>query len=59
LAKGKLGEVMDRMDHERPELSQQDREAVMVRLGGQGVAQTLASRPDLAERFAEMAAEHF
>jgi hypothetical protein len=59
LVKGKIGEVMARMDRERPELSQQDREVVAVRLGRQEVAQALASRPDLAERFGEMAAEHF
>ena len=59
LVKGKIGEVMDRMDRERPQLSRQEREAVTVRLGRQEVAQALASRPDLAERFAEMAAEHF
>jgi hypothetical protein len=58
LVKGKIGEVMDRMDRERPELSQRDREAVTVRLGRQEVAQALASRPDLAERFGEIAAEH-
>jgi hypothetical protein len=50
---------MDRMDRERPELSRQDREAITVRLSRQEVAQALASRPDLAERFGEMAAEHF
>ena len=32
LVKGKIGEVMDRMDRERPELSHQDRETVTVRL---------------------------
>lgn len=42
LAKGKIGEVMDRMDRERPELSQQDRDTAPVRLGRQEVAQALA-----------------
>ena len=59
LVKDKIGEVMDRMDRERPELSQQDRVVVAVRLGRQEVAQALASRPDLAKRFSEIAAEHF
>ena len=59
LVKGKIGEVMDRIDRERPELSHQDRETVTVRLSRHEVAQALASRPDLAERFGEMAAEHF
>jgi hypothetical protein len=59
LAKGKIGEVMDRMDRERPELSQQDRDVITARLGQQEVAEALASRPDLAERFRDMAAEHF
>jgi hypothetical protein len=58
LVKNKIGEVMDRMDRERPELSLHDREAVTVRLGRQEVAEALASRPDLVERFREMAAEH-
>jgi hypothetical protein len=59
LVKGKIGEVLDRMDRERPELSQQDRDTAAIRLGRQEIAQALASRPDLAERFGEMAAEHF
>jgi len=59
LVKGKIGEVMDRIDRERPELSQQDRDAITVRLSRQAVTQALASRPDLAERFGDMAAEHF
>jgi hypothetical protein len=59
LAKGKLGEVMDRLDRERPDLSPEDREAITVRLGRQEVAQALASRPDLMERFGDMAIEHF
>ena len=59
LVKNKIGEVMDRMERERPESSQQDREAVTVRLSRQEVTQALASRPDLLERFREIAAEHF
>ncbi|MDR3531595.1 MAG: hypothetical protein P4L90_13710 [Rhodopila sp.] len=59
LAKGKIGEVMDRMDRERPEMPSQDREAVTVRLGQQAIAEALAARPDLAERFGDMAAEYF
>ena len=59
LVKDKIGEVMDRMDRERPKSSPQDREAATVRLGGEEVAQALASRPDLAKRFSEIAAEHF
>ena len=50
---------MDRMDRERPELSREDREAVVVRIGHQEVTAALASRSDLAERFSIMAAEHF
>jgi len=59
LVKGKIGEVMDRMDHERPELSQQDREKATVRLSHHAVTLALASRPDLAKRFGDIAAEHF
>ena len=59
LVKGKLGEVMDRMDRERPEVAQEDRAAATVRLAGREVAEALAKRPDLAERFGDLAAEHF
>jgi hypothetical protein len=59
LVKGRIGELMDRMDRERPELSQEDREAATVRLGQQEIALELASRPDLAKRFGDMAAECF
>jgi hypothetical protein len=59
LVKGKIGEVMDRMNREQPELSQQARDEVVVRIGQQEVAIALASRLDLAERFRAMAAEHF
>jgi hypothetical protein len=59
VVKGKVGELMDRMDHERPELSQEAREAVVVRMGRQEVAAALASRPDLVQRFGEIAADHF
>jgi hypothetical protein len=59
LVKGKIGEVMDRMDRERPELSPEAREAVVVRIGQQEVAIALASRPDLTARFGAIAAEHF
>lgn len=59
VVRGKLGELIDRLDRERPESSQQEREAVTVRIGRQEIAQALASRPDLAERFGEMAVEHF
>lgn len=55
----KVGEVMDRIDRERPELSQEDREAVTVRLGQQELALALASRSDLATRFDNIAKEHF
>lgn len=58
LAKDKIGQVMDRMDRERPELPDQDRDAVTVRLGQQEIAEVLASRPDLAKRFSDMATEH-
>ncbi|MGD0103925.1 MAG: hypothetical protein ABSC06_07785 [Rhodopila sp.] len=59
LAKGKIGQVMDRLDRERSELSDQDHEAVTMRLGRQAIAEILVSRPDLAQRFNEIAAEHF
>ncbi|MGA3000917.1 MAG: hypothetical protein ABSE20_04240 [Acetobacteraceae bacterium] len=59
LVKGRIGELMERMDRERPELSQEARDADVVRIGRQEVAIALASRPDLVERFGVMAAEHF
>lgn len=59
LVKGRIGEVMERMDRERPELSQEARDADVVRIGQQEVAIALASRPDLVERFGVMAVEHF
>jgi len=59
LVKGKIGEVMDRIDRERPELSQSDRDAVMVRIGQQEVALALVSRPDLAKRLGDMSTGHF
>src|ERR1019366_20985 len=59
LVKGKVGEVMDRMDRERPELSPEEREEVVVRVGQQEVAIALATRPDLTEHFGANAAEHF
>jgi hypothetical protein len=59
LVKGKLGEVMDRMDRERPEVAQEDRDAATVRLARREVAEGLSKRPDLAERFGDIAAEHF
>jgi hypothetical protein len=59
LVKGKIGEAIDRIDRERPELSPEDRETVAVRIGRQEVALALASRADLAERFDDLAAECF
>jgi hypothetical protein len=59
LVKGKIGEVMHRIDRERPELSKKDREAIMVRIGQQEVALALVSRPDLAKRLGDIATEHF
>ena len=59
LVKGKISEMMDRIERERPELSQEDREAATVRLGQQEIALTLASRPDLAKGFSDMAAGCF
>jgi hypothetical protein len=59
LVKGKIGEVMDRIDRERPKLSRKDREAVTIRIGQQEVALALVSRPDLAKRLGDIATEHF
>jgi hypothetical protein len=50
---------MDRLQRERPELPQADRDTATVRLGHKEVAEALAARPDLAARFGDMAAEHF
>jgi hypothetical protein len=59
LVKGKVSEVLDRLDRERPELPQEDRQAIVVRLGLQGVKEALVSRPDLAGRFEDIAAESY
>jgi hypothetical protein len=59
LVKGKLGEVMDRMDRERPELPHEDRDAATVRIARMEVAEALVKRTDLAVRFGDIAAEHF
>jgi hypothetical protein len=57
--KGKIGEILDRIARERPELSPVDREAAAMRIAHQELLVAFTSRPDLVKRFNEMAAEHW
>jgi hypothetical protein len=57
--KGKLGELLDRLSRERPELSASERDDAVIRLASFDIAEVFAARPDLGKRFSEMAAEHF